>query len=811
MTTRRLCSPLARRHLTTYGSTEGCPSPPGDRLSAVRRALLLAILTCASAGATPLVESHPGGVRLRRPDGARRAAIFWNPAATGLVHGWHVSSSRRRRSMRRQSIARRSTRRPARPTRRAIAVRVLSSARAMPGGMVGLTKDLTRDLTIGVASGTPYTQRFPTGDALRYHAQGGYFFVDESSALARLQHREPRALRRLALNLDVPFFQFAFSRDTNLDGCKAPPCDIEDPAAAEQISLTSQREPSAVSLYRRARLAGRHLAPRHIVSQLALLERLLRTSTRTRRRRGDAARPGDAHRLGAHRLPPPVDGERRARRTRSAAATISSSGSAGSTSRRRRHDCGSTARRSRPRRSRVARALPGYAGRLVDRGRRRARADGAAPLRRAASPRVERGRDRRARPEQIDAPKLNLAVGAALRDQRALLQSASGTRSRCSSPRPSRRACSRPGPAPTRLRRVRLRSRHLPARRQSASASRRRRAVRPDRARIHRRPQLRRLVTHMFLTASRCTACRTASRSCSRQSVGARHQLPHLVPRRLAPRDRGKDGNRAPLRAPHVQPDGAPRGRRVQSPRSRPPAARPTPRPGSTGPTTATTCRRTSSRPRDPARRPIRMQHLTLTEQQLESEREVVINERRFRVDDDVEGLLGEELFRRAFGLSTRYSTPTIGWMRDIEAAVDETIASRSTGRTTRRTTRRWSSPAISIRRARWRTSRRLRRDPVVAVIAEPVIEREPAAQSGERRATFAKPVSAGAGDLRVARAAAGARRLLALSAVNELLLGGASARLHRELVDAPRGREPGAGRARRRSATRASTRSSSA
>src|SRR5262249_21634252 len=60
-----------------------------------------------------------------------------------------------------------------------------------------------------------------------------------------------------------------------------------------------------------------------------------------------------------------------------------------------------------------------------------------------------------------------------------------------------------------------------------------------------------------------------------------------------------------------------------------------------------------------------RMQHLTLTAVQLESEREVVANERRFRVDDDVDGFLAEQIYRMAFK-DHPYHWPTIGWMEDI-------------------------------------------------------------------------------------------------------------------------------------------------
>ncbi|MEY2936116.1 MAG: hypothetical protein RL033_6865 [Pseudomonadota bacterium] len=61
-----------------------------------------------------------------------------------------------------------------------------------------------------------------------------------------------------------------------------------------------------------------------------------------------------------------------------------------------------------------------------------------------------------------------------------------------------------------------------------------------------------------------------------------------------------------------------------------------------------------------------RMQHLVLREPQVASEKEVVANERRYRVDDDVEGSVGEHLWATAFDRHP-YRWPTIGWMADIE------------------------------------------------------------------------------------------------------------------------------------------------
>lgn len=62
-----------------------------------------------------------------------------------------------------------------------------------------------------------------------------------------------------------------------------------------------------------------------------------------------------------------------------------------------------------------------------------------------------------------------------------------------------------------------------------------------------------------------------------------------------------------------------------------------------------------------------RMEHLVLDHDQLESEREVVKNERLMRVDNDPEGRLYEALYKRAFEVHS-YGWPTIGWMDDIKA-----------------------------------------------------------------------------------------------------------------------------------------------
>jgi zinc protease len=69
-----------------------------------------------------------------------------------------------------------------------------------------------------------------------------------------------------------------------------------------------------------------------------------------------------------------------------------------------------------------------------------------------------------------------------------------------------------------------------------------------------------------------------------------------------------------------------------------------------------------------------RMSKLVLRDPQVTSEKEVVANERRYRVDDDVEGSVSETLWATAFTRHA-YRWPTIGWMRDIEGFTTEDCA----------------------------------------------------------------------------------------------------------------------------------------
>ncbi len=69
-----------------------------------------------------------------------------------------------------------------------------------------------------------------------------------------------------------------------------------------------------------------------------------------------------------------------------------------------------------------------------------------------------------------------------------------------------------------------------------------------------------------------------------------------------------------------------------------------------------------------------RMGKLVLQDALVHSELEVVANERRYRVEDDVDGTVNERLYALAF---TRhgYANPTIGWMQDIQGLTADDCA----------------------------------------------------------------------------------------------------------------------------------------
>ncbi|MEJ1970478.1 MAG: insulinase family protein [Rhizomicrobium sp.] len=110
-----------------------------------------------------------------------------------------------------------------------------------------------------------------------------------------------------------------------------------------------------------------------------------------------------------------------------------------------------------------------------------------------------------------------------------------------------------------------------------------------------------------------------------------------------------------------------------------------------------------------------RMQHLALTDAGVRTERAVVLEERRMRIDDNPQSLANEQV-AAALYLSHPYGRPVIGWPQEVERAGPRRGAAVLRPPFTRPTMRSWWSPATSRRTrsgptppARWRVSPRAR------------------------------------------------------------------------------------------------------
>jgi zinc protease len=175
-----------------------------------------------------------------------------------------------------------------------------------------------------------------------------------------------------------------------------------------------------------------------------------------------------------------------------------------------------------------------------------------------------------------------------------------------------------------------------------------------------------------------------------------------------------------------------------------------------------------------------RMHRLVLREPQVASEKEVVANERRYRVDDDVEGLANELLYKTAFE-SHPYRWPTIGWMDDIQGFTPEDCAAFY---------RTYYAPnnatIVVVGDVRERDLLVAIRDaygsiPAQVIPAEDIVP-EPH-QLEERRLELRKPAASEKLALAFKGPAFGDADHPVMTVLSEILFGGRASRLHRGLI----------------------------
>jgi zinc protease len=176
-----------------------------------------------------------------------------------------------------------------------------------------------------------------------------------------------------------------------------------------------------------------------------------------------------------------------------------------------------------------------------------------------------------------------------------------------------------------------------------------------------------------------------------------------------------------------------------------------------------------------------RMTNLDLRKRQVETERDVVVEERLSAVEDSVDGTMDELLYKQAFK-SHPYRWPVIGWMKDIKAVTQEKAVAFY---------RRYYAPnnAVLIVTGKLEPAAALEliarhyggipaAEPPPPDRAQP--ERAPAA---EVRTALTRPVPADRLVVGFPAPGLGDRDRAAYDVVGEILAGGPSSRLQRTLI----------------------------
>jgi zinc protease len=176
-----------------------------------------------------------------------------------------------------------------------------------------------------------------------------------------------------------------------------------------------------------------------------------------------------------------------------------------------------------------------------------------------------------------------------------------------------------------------------------------------------------------------------------------------------------------------------------------------------------------------------RMVNLDLRKRQVENERDVVVEERLSSVEDSVDGTLDELMYKQAYK-SHPYRWPVIGWMKDIKAITpDKAVAFY----------RRFYAPNNAVVVITGRFDEQAARDLVAAAYgAIPASTAPPApAAKPERapaalvRASVTRPVPADRFVVGFPAPGLGDVDRAAYEVVSEILTGGPSSRLYRQLV----------------------------
>ncbi|MFH0900768.1 MAG: SsrA-binding protein SmpB [Pseudomonadota bacterium] len=214
-------------------------SPTARTLPAVLAWLALPAIFCypADAVTAPLLDPHQGGIVLVGPTSAHPSAVFWNPAAMGIMKGHHLlvqASGRFDRLIIDRATISSATGEPDPAGDKTFSP--VDTTIATPSGFLGAVFDFGM-YRLGIAAYTPFSERLPDAPEIAYHARGGSYY-----ALFTTVSLAIRASSMFSVGFGFSTVEsrvdLRFDRDRGLEDCPTAACSIEDPALAEHYTLT---------------------------------------------------------------------------------------------------------------------------------------------------------------------------------------------------------------------------------------------------------------------------------------------------------------------------------------------------------------------------------------------------------------------------------------------------------------------------------------------------------------------------------------------------------------------------------------------
>ena len=175
-----------------------------------------------------------------------------------------------------------------------------------------------------------------------------------------------------------------------------------------------------------------------------------------------------------------------------------------------------------------------------------------------------------------------------------------------------------------------------------------------------------------------------------------------------------------------------------------------------------------------------RLSNLVLREPQVTSEREVVANERRQTVDDDVDGAMTERLYCEAFRRHG-YRWPTIGFMADIEGLTTADCQRHYQTYYAPNNATLVVAGDVNEEQLLDLVERHYGSLPASDLPPDPAIVEPP--QQAERRVAMSLPTAAAKVAMGYRSPAMGEPDHATLVLLNEILFGGRASRVHRRLV----------------------------